>query len=883
MDSLSAAMLAASAAAERLGTIGGNAVISPAVATFANGATTVPSPQQASLLFNSPLGALAAANLKLDYGAFGPLSANVINSPPSVGSSLGTAAASPLSSSLSPADVEFMSKLLNTSSHAAASFPPADSSEVLRVMRNLVQQQQQPSPLSSMLAASSSAAGSPMVQHSIDRVYKQEPAESTEAPRRIRRRRTKSPRSAIKRPASPEPPLHEQTASPGVSVASAEVVMRTTSESRDFGEGGEELSAEERQRQKTCRICGDQASGYNFNVVSCESCKAFFRRNANRTKDFKCPYTEECEITPVSRRFCQKCRLQKCFAVGMKKEWILNEDQLRRRKNSRLNGMKTAARSRSPKEAKGRANQQKAVESALKAVKTEMIEAPPSVPPPTFASALDLSSPTFRSLGESLGQPPFTPLRSIPEVQRASVSSTPVLSAEHALPPPISFGHPLPPASTPLAMISEEPMPLLQTIPVQPAVQSPQLERPPTLQPAVDFYAPTFNPPAAEAAPQLSASDEAAIKREMSIVPQTPEASGLNAGPPLTAGLISPSSGGSTPIFSFFSLSPATLHNFGRQIQTAYDDYSPMLEMTIPPPQLEEFASSSSLTSVPPATISNQQDAYAAAVLYERSTCEERSSLQLNSAELCSLDVVRQAYLVMDEPLEEDNGNSRGVECLAKDQKDPSDILNIMDLTMRRFVKMTKRLAAFVRLSQDGKLALLKAAMIQMLTVRGVTRFDTKRFCWSAPGNSSTVSCDMFDQLNDKRSQSKTRFLRFCERIAEEIKANPMVINLIGLVILFQHTNALLCDRDRELARESHNLYSNLLRRYLESTIHPYARAREVIGSIPGMLEELGVISNTAEQLFVGRVRPTEVEQLPQEFFVTKLDGAAGSSANKND
>ncbi|CAF4122112.1 unnamed protein product, partial [Rotaria sordida] len=31
-----------------------------------------------------------------------------------------------------------------------------------------------------------------------------------------------------------------------------------------------------------CTICGSNASGYNFDVISCESCKSFFRRNALR-------------------------------------------------------------------------------------------------------------------------------------------------------------------------------------------------------------------------------------------------------------------------------------------------------------------------------------------------------------------------------------------------------------------------------------------------------------------------------------------------------------------------------------------------------------------------------------------------------------------------
>src|SRR6218665_3655984 len=31
---------------------------------------------------------------------------------------------------------------------------------------------------------------------------------------------------------------------------------------------------------KICGVCGDKALGFNFDAISCESCKAFFRRNA---------------------------------------------------------------------------------------------------------------------------------------------------------------------------------------------------------------------------------------------------------------------------------------------------------------------------------------------------------------------------------------------------------------------------------------------------------------------------------------------------------------------------------------------------------------------------------------------------------------------------
>lgn len=97
--------------------------------------------------------------------------------------------------------------------------------------------------------------------------------------------------------------------------------------------------------QKICLVCGDKALGYNFNAISCESCKAFFRRNALASKEFKCPFTNDCVITVVTRRFCQKCRLEKCLAVGMVKEFIMSdEDKAEKRRKIEEN----RARKRKP-------------------------------------------------------------------------------------------------------------------------------------------------------------------------------------------------------------------------------------------------------------------------------------------------------------------------------------------------------------------------------------------------------------------------------------------------------------------------------------------------------------------------------------------------------
>ncbi|TGZ66046.1 hypothetical protein CRM22_005548 [Opisthorchis felineus] len=107
--------------------------------------------------------------------------------------------------------------------------------------------------------------------------------------------------------------------------------------------------------EKRCKVCGDRAVNHNFGQLTCESCKAFFRRNAHKLlpslldRTFECrsdidmttvqyslslsrskylveltctSKTGEHEITPSTRRECPACRLKKCFLVGMRPDLI---------------------------------------------------------------------------------------------------------------------------------------------------------------------------------------------------------------------------------------------------------------------------------------------------------------------------------------------------------------------------------------------------------------------------------------------------------------------------------------------------------------------------------------------------------------------------------
>lgn len=69
-----------------------------------------------------------------------------------------------------------------------------------------------------------------------------------------------------------------------------------------------------------CVACGAEASDHlHYGAVCCFSCRAFFRRYADRYEALKCAKGGDCAVDVLTRNDCMKCRLRKCYAGGMKK------------------------------------------------------------------------------------------------------------------------------------------------------------------------------------------------------------------------------------------------------------------------------------------------------------------------------------------------------------------------------------------------------------------------------------------------------------------------------------------------------------------------------------------------------------------------------------
>ncbi|XP_032157451.1 bile acid receptor-like isoform X1 [Mustela erminea] len=82
-----------------------------------------------------------------------------------------------------------------------------------------------------------------------------------------------------------------------------------------------------KRQEELCVVCGDKASGYHYNALTCEGCKGFFRRSITKNAVYHCKNGGHCEMDMYMRRKCQECRLKKCKAVGMLAECLLTEIQ----------------------------------------------------------------------------------------------------------------------------------------------------------------------------------------------------------------------------------------------------------------------------------------------------------------------------------------------------------------------------------------------------------------------------------------------------------------------------------------------------------------------------------------------------------------------------
>uniref|UniRef100_A0A914EBW3 Uncharacterized protein n=1 Tax=Acrobeloides nanus TaxID=290746 RepID=A0A914EBW3_9BILA len=76
-----------------------------------------------------------------------------------------------------------------------------------------------------------------------------------------------------------------------------------------------------------CVVCGDEATGLHYRAITCEGCKGFFRRTAQKHMEYNCKENEQCIISKSTRNMCQRCRFLKCLDNGMTMDLVLSEPE----------------------------------------------------------------------------------------------------------------------------------------------------------------------------------------------------------------------------------------------------------------------------------------------------------------------------------------------------------------------------------------------------------------------------------------------------------------------------------------------------------------------------------------------------------------------------
>nr|BAV17691.1 mineralocorticoid receptor [Atractosteus tropicus] len=148
---------------------------------------------------------------------------------------------------------------------------------------------------------------------------------------------------------------------------------------------------------KVCLVCGDEASGCHYGVVTCGSCKVFFKRAVEGQHNYLCAGRNDCIIDKIRRKNCPACRVRKCLQAGM------NLGARKSKKLGKLKGVSEEQPLQSPKEGQTYLASEKELNA-----NTTLVPHVPGVAPyltPSICSILEIIEPEVVYAGYDNTQP----------------------------------------------------------------------------------------------------------------------------------------------------------------------------------------------------------------------------------------------------------------------------------------------------------------------------------------------------------------------------------------------------------------------------------------------------------------------------------------------
>ncbi|XP_076368550.1 nuclear hormone receptor HR96-like [Tachypleus tridentatus] len=569
--------------------------------------------------------------------------------------------------------------------------------------------------------------------------------------------------------------------------------------------------------EKICGVCGDKALGYNFNAITCESCKAFFRRNAVKTKDFKCPFNNNCKVDIITRRFCQKCRLKKCFEIGMKKEWILTDEEKRIKKTKiEENRRKRYAPYQSKREKL----------SISSRVKHTFSLSPSEIGVDVDSDqVVGLFVDTEKPLSNSQPNSPTTLLfDDSVELQAESISNSSEL----------------------MSLTSEHGSAILSNSDFNQSV---------TLIPNESCNA--FS--SIKGKKTLACSVSSGVPPD-SVIKNSKEPSTISS--LVNSDLSSSSSKWSTSLSSD-GVGESQVTSSTVLCDAQRDRVSPRLNGSFVSFLSERFDNhiSSNLDHscighyskkddciIPQSVMDLAIKVEFADIPLRSKNCKEKTLTEAEEAKLTELITANE---VLKMPL-------------SCEVPDPSllDVINMTDHAIRRLIIMSKRIHGFKTLCQEDQIALLKGGCTELMLLRSVMTYDPEKDCWQGP-QAMSIKVDI---LKEAKGNIYEEHKRFINSFDVTWRSDENIMLLLSAITLFTPERPNIVHKN-VVSLEQKNYYY-LLKRYLD-TIYTGCEARSFYLKLISKLQELHLLNENHVQIFLD-VNPKDVEPLLIEIFDLK-------------
>ncbi|KAF8376042.1 nhr-8 [Pristionchus pacificus] len=574
---------------------------------------------------------------------------------------------------------------------------------------------------------------------------------------------------------------------------------------------------------RICTICGAKALGYNFGVISCESCKAFFRRNAFKdeikaSQGVQCPFANSCTINEKSRRFCQACRLAKCYKAGMKRDWS----------------------------SQGKVKKEDDADEEAIVLRKRVREWKPSIPvPPT--------DPTTRPMTAAAAAAASVAAASIPSIFPASPSaSIPMTSMSDQVTIPKDVFMQLihhaqckskvecsckcscgfyPPETRLIAKTDKT----TNGVPLQPPPSIVPLLSGPLSVPGLEAFSPLMNP-------SLDLFQNVNVPGMWTPPNLWQESLSHLSNPPSNNGMSSTTAS---------CYAPSPLVNYRDTIA------NPSSVQSIPP--MEVVPTTPQTLDNSPLVSSDNEDEFS----------KNFAAIGRNPAVYEKLTVAHRSLLI--ELLRANESLRMPLADQKKDVYTLLDAVKCAEIAVRRMIMMAKNLKAFNELENLDQMTLIKGGSMEMMILRGAMIYDPHNRAWKydlTKGTSEdSVHAQMVMSLDIlKGSEHFLAHHQFLASFDDRIRTNEVLMMVINAIILFTPDRVGL--KNPGDVRAANEKYYDLILRILECEFSS-TTSREMLIRIETVIKQLKSLNTSMMEVVYG-IDSSQLDPLIVEVFDIK-------------